>query len=110
MCAVFVLSLALCLSGVGSAPAARVQEGGIAHLRIAGPLDAGTKSSLRRALLAARANAGTNRPQLLIELDTPGGEIELMWTLAGQIDAAVQEGVDVSCWVHDRAFSAGVLL
>lgn len=85
-------------------------QGDVAHLRIAGALDAGTQASLRRAIETARAVAGEGRPGLLIELDTPGGEVELMWALAGQIDEAVDKGVDVTCWVHDRALSAGALL
>ncbi|HVS18166.1 MAG TPA: NfeD family protein [Planctomycetota bacterium] len=87
------------------------QAGGdVAHLRVHGALDAGTQSSLRRAVETARELTGEGRPRLLLELDTPGGEVELMWSLAGQLDAAAQSGVDVTCWVHDRALSAGALL
>lgn len=100
----FFAALALFL-----APAAQVQ-GEVAHLRISGALDAGTQASLRRAIEAARDLAGEGRPALLLELDTPGGEVELMWSLAGQIDEAATGGVDVTCWVHDRALSAGALL
>lgn len=85
-------------------------QGEIAHLRVAGALDAGTQSSLRRAIEGARELAGEGRPRLVLELDTPGGEIELMWALAGQLDQAAESGVDVTCWVHDRALSAGALL
>lgn len=85
-------------------------QGEVAHVRIAGALDAGTQSSLRRAIEGARGVAGEGRPRLLLELDTPGGEVELMWALAGQLDAAAADGVDVTCWVHDRALSAGALL
>ena len=88
------------------------QAGGdVAHLRVQGALDAGTQSSLRRAVETARELAGDGgRPRLLLELDTPGGEVELMWSLAGALDQASQDGVDVTCWVHDRALSAGALL
>jgi membrane-bound serine protease (ClpP class) len=103
---VFVLDLAAWIA-LALAPQA---QGDIAHLRVAGALDAGTQSSLRRAIQTARELAGEGRPRLLLELDTPGGEVELMWALAGQLDEAAGSGVDVTCWVHDRALSAGALL
>lgn len=82
----------------------------VAHLRIEGELDAGTRSHLRRAIEVARALAGGGRARLVVELDTPGGPIELMWELAGQLDEAAKSGVQVTAWVHDAAFSAGSLL
>ncbi len=82
----------------------------VAHLRIEGELDVGTQSHLRRAILRAQRAAGDGQARLLVELDTPGGEVELMWKLAGQIDAAAEDGVLVAAWVHSRAYSAGALI
>jgi membrane-bound serine protease (ClpP class) len=92
------------------APAAPQSPARAAHLRIEGQLDAGTRSHLRRAIRTARELADGARAHLVVELDTPGGEVELMWELAGQLDEAAKSGVEVSGWVHDRAYSAGALL
>jgi membrane-bound serine protease (ClpP class) len=100
----------LAASQEAEAPAAPFAPARAAHLRIEGQLDAGTRSHLRRAIAAARELAGGARAHLVIELDTPGGEVELMWELAGQLDEAAKSGVEVSGWVHDRAYSAGALI
>jgi len=100
----------LALLQEGKAPAAPAAPARAAHLRIEGALDAGTRSHLRRAIAAARQLAGGARAHLVVELDTPGGEVELMWELAGQLDEAAKSGVEVSGWVHDRAYSAGSLI
>jgi membrane-bound serine protease (ClpP class) len=108
------------LAALALAPGAAVQEepstdppGGLAaeavavvHVRIEGPLDIGTQSLLQRAIRLAEQD-GTD---LLVELDTPGGEVELMWALATQIDEASDAGVLTVAWVHDRALSAGALV
>jgi membrane-bound serine protease (ClpP class) len=81
-------------------------SGEVVHVRIDGPLDVGTKSLLRRAIREAKQADG----RLVIELDTPGGEIELMWQLAQQIADASDDGLLTVCWVNDKALSAGALL
>ncbi len=94
------------LSGVvpqgGSAPG----SGGVTHVKVEGTLDVGTQALLSRAL----REAGERGDRLLLELDTPGGEIELMWNLAGALLDASDDGIPTVCWVHDRALSAGALL
>ena len=86
----------------------QVEEAGdeITHMRIEGPLDVGTQALLRRAIDHARGHAEL----LLIEIDTPGGEIELMWHMANAILDASDDGVRTVAWVNDRAISAGSLL
>ncbi|HUR27815.1 MAG TPA: NfeD family protein [Planctomycetota bacterium] len=78
----------------------------IVHVRIAGPLDVGTQSLLRRGI--ERAAAGPRA--LVVELDTPGGEMELMFKLATQLADAGKDGVLTIAWIHDRAYSAGALV
>jgi membrane-bound serine protease (ClpP class) len=78
----------------------------VVHIRIEGPLDVGTRSLVQRAI--RRAEEG--RAGLVVELDTPGGEVELMWALATQLDEASDAGVLTVAWVNDRALSAGALL
>lgn len=102
-----VLALLAALLGVGSQTSAQVDaRSGPTWIRIEGALDGGTQSLLRRAIDDA---AGASR-QLVLELDTPGGEIELMWRLARMIDDASQRGIESTAWVNDRALSAGALV
>jgi len=92
-------------------PPAGAQEdpvaGGVALLEIEGQLDLGTLAVLRRSIREAR---GSGYARLIVELDTPGGEIELMWQIAKAIESAREQGVMTVAWVHDRALSAGVLV
>jgi membrane-bound serine protease (ClpP class) len=46
----------------------------------------------------------------VVELDTPGGEMELMFRLATQLADANHEGISTIAWIHDRAYSAGALV
>jgi len=78
----------------------------VVHIKISGPLDEGTQSLLRRAIERAKSGPGT----LVIELDTPGGQVELMYKLASQLADANKDGVLTIAWVHDRAYSAGALV
>jgi membrane-bound serine protease (ClpP class) len=76
------------------------------HVVISGPLDVGTQSLLRRAI--DRAMEGSK--VLILELDTPGGDVELMFGLKMQISDAKAGGLLTVAWVHDRAYSAGALV
>lgn len=87
------------------APAGAPGEG-LTLVRIEGPLDIGTQALVQRALDGARARGD----RLVVELDTPGGEIELMWQIANALLDASTSGVSTVAWVHDRALSAGSLL
>jgi membrane-bound serine protease (ClpP class) len=76
------------------------------HIRIEGPLDVGTLSLVQRAAREARSSDSP----LLVEIDTPGGEVELMWQIARALDEAASSGTLTAAWVHDRALSAGALI
>lgn len=78
----------------------------VVQMRVAGPLDKGTQSLVRRALDEAEERSGI----LVVELDTPGGEVELMFQIATQLANAGKRGVTSVAWVHDRAYSAGALV
>ncbi len=96
---------ALATLGV-AASATQVAEPPV-HVRLEEQLSLGTLALLQRALREARESTD---PCLVIELDTPGGEVGLMWQIAKVIDQAREEGVRTVCWVNERALSAGVLV
>lgn len=81
-------------------------SGGVTRVRIEGALDVGTQALLRRALDGAEERGD----RLVVELDTPGGDIELMWQLANALLDASDEGIQTAAWIDDRALSAGALL
>ncbi len=89
-------------SGQEAAPA----DIGLSLVKIEGPLDVSMLSHLRRAFDQARQADEA----LVIELDTPGGEVELMWQMANAIAEASEDGLSTIGWVHDRAHSAGALV
>ena len=80
---------------------------GVTHLRVEGPLDVGTLALLERACDEAERDGHS---ALILDLDTPGGEIELMWQLSRRLDRASEDGLLTAAWVHDRATSAGSLM
>ena len=80
---------------------------GVTHLRVEGPLDVGTLALLERACDEAEKNG---HEAIVLDLDTPGGEIELMWQLSRRLDKASEDGLFTAAWVHDRATSAGSLM
>jgi len=80
---------------------------GVTHVRVEGMLDVGTLALLERACDHAEA---ADHAALILDLDTPGGEIELMWQLSRRLDRASEDGLLTVAWVHDRATSAGSLL
>ena len=79
---------------------------GLTLVRIEGELDVGTQALVKRAIDGARERG----ERLVLELDTPGGEIELMWQITNAIVDASSSGVATVAWVNDRALSAGALL
>jgi membrane-bound serine protease (ClpP class) len=93
---------------VGASPAGPVRAApGATWIVIEGQLGRDTQSLLRRAIDGARARGDA----LVLELDTPGGSVELMWKLSRAIFAAREDdGLTVVAWVHPRALSAGALL
>lgn len=76
------------------------------HVRLEGQLSSASLSLLRRAIDAT----ADERRMVLLELDTPGGEVTLMWRLAKAIDAAREEGTTVVAFVNTKALSAGSLV
>jgi len=100
---VLLALLSLWATPLVAAPAAGE---GLTLVRIEGPLDVGTQALLERAIEGARRRGD----RLVVDLDTPGGEIELMWQLANALLDAPSKGTPTVAWVHDRALSAGSLL
>ena len=106
------LSLVGLLTSLGSGPeptgqaAASRTSPGVTHVRIEGALDRGTQALLVRAL----DEAATRGDRFLVELDTPGGEVELMWQLSRTLLSASDKGLRTVAWVNDQALSAGALL
>lgn len=98
----FLLGLLLSLLSYSSAWA-----GEWVHVRLEGPLDRGMLPQLSRAVRTAQAEKGST---LVVEIDTPGGAIDLMWELSKQLRAARKDGVATVAWVNRHAVSAGVLL
>ena len=89
-----------------AALAGRAEAEEVVHVLVEGPIDVGTQSLIRRALVEAEA---ADDP-LVIELNTPGGGIEEMWQIGGMIDRAVSRGVSVVTWVNREALSAGMAI
>ncbi|QDU85458.1 hypothetical protein Pla163_25880 [Planctomycetes bacterium Pla163] len=92
--------------GTGGATGADAARTGPVVVRLAGELNASSLSLLRRAIDAARP-AGRI---VIVELDTPGGEVTLMWRLAKAIDAAREDGTVVVALVDAKALSAGSMV
>jgi len=101
-----LLALVLALFPGVTAGVEPVRTEGLTLVRIDGALDVGTQALLARALSGAKERGD----KLVVELDTPGGEIELMWQLANALLDATEDGVPTVAWIHDRALSAGSLL
>ena len=79
----------LALAGLLAAAATPAQPlrlhqdgGGVTHVRVEGELDVGAQALLRRAI----DDAYKREDRLIIELDTPGGEVQTMWSIAKLID------------------------
>ncbi len=102
----WMAALAAALFATAVAPPSRANGDGLTRVRIEGALDVGTQALLHRALEQARDRGD----RLVLDLDTPGGEVELMWQLANAVLEAGEEGVTTVAWVHDRALSAGALV
>jgi membrane-bound serine protease (ClpP class) len=79
----------------------------VAHVRVDGLIDTGVAALLNRAIDRARADGAET---LVIELDTPGGELDALWGVQKQLLAAEDGGLKLACWVHLHAASAGALV
>ncbi len=89
------------------AAALPARGGELVHVRLEGELDRGMLPQLARAVRAAQSQPDST---LVVEIDTPGGAIDLMWDLSKQIRDAAASGVRTIAWVNRHAVSAGVLL
>lgn len=77
------------------------------HFRLSGPLDVGTLGLLQRATSTARE---LDAPLLVVEINTPGGEVGLMIRFARQLEETRGAGVRTVAWIHGEATSAGALV
>ncbi|RMH01357.1 MAG: hypothetical protein D6702_11755 [Planctomycetota bacterium] len=96
--------LSLAVLAAAQAPAAGPPP--VVLVRLDGPLDEAWASMLRRA--GERA-AALDAEALVLELDTPGGEVELMKRLGDRLDAIGRERRTIA-FVDSRALSAGSYL
>lgn len=78
----------------------------VALVRLEGPLAEAWTARLQRAHHEALTSGCT---AFFLELDTPGGEVELMKRLGDQLDAIATD-FDLVCFVNDHAWSAGAFL
>jgi len=77
------------------------------HVLLEGELSAASLSLLRRAIDAAK----DEKRVVILELDTPGGEVTLMWKIARAIDTARNEhDLEFVAFVNEQALSAGSLI
>ncbi len=77
------------------------------QVRLEGELDVGSQALLERAVAQAkRAEART----LVVEIDTPGGALDVLWVLQKQLYEAESAGVETVAWVNRHATSAGALV
>ncbi len=100
-------ALALLVGAVAGLLAPPADAGQLVHVRLEGELERGMLPQLARAVRAAKDQPDST---LVIELDTPGGSIDLMWDLSKQIRSAADKGVRTIAWIHKHADSTAVLL
>jgi membrane-bound serine protease (ClpP class) len=101
--------LALAALGFGPAPskaASAPQARGVIVVEFDDQLNYGGLSLLRRAIERAKQE-GTD---LVVVLDTPGGEVGLMYQIGEALRRARDGGVQTVAFVDRRALSAGVLV
>lgn len=79
----------------------------VTHVVFAGEVDVGAQALVARAIREAHRNGSET---LLVELDTPGGSVEVMDELQRVLNAAERDELRIACWVPHRAWSAGVLI
>jgi membrane-bound serine protease (ClpP class) len=104
--AALALALSAATAPAGGASARGAPAGGATAIRVEGELDLGDQALLTRAIAGAKGRDD----KLVLELDTPGGEVQLAWTMARLLDEASKEGVPTVAWINDHALSAGALL
>jgi len=85
-------------------PAGR-QAGRVAVLPITGPIDQVTLWSLERRMKAMQEGA---YDALVIELDTPGGEVEATLDICLRLKSDAP--ANTVAWIHPKAYSAGTII
>lgn len=104
-------SCLLLLGGCGDEPApAETQTAAPArtwlHVRLSGELDVGSQTLLERAVHTAKREGAKT---LVVEIDTPGGALDVLWVLQKQLYEAESAGILTVAWVNRHATSAGAL-
>jgi membrane-bound serine protease (ClpP class) len=85
-------------------PAGR-QAGRVAVLPITGPIDQVTLWSLERRMKAMQEGA---YDALVIELDTPGGEVDATLDICLRLKSDAP--ANTVAWIHPKAYSAGTII
>lgn len=85
-------------------PAGR-QAGRVAVLPITGPIDQVTLWSFERRLKAVQEGS---YDALVVELDTPGGEVEATLDICLRLKS--EAPANTVAWIHPKAYSAGTLI
>jgi membrane-bound serine protease (ClpP class) len=101
-----LVGLAPLLAGCGEPATAKAESTGVRRVLIQGQLDRGHQAQLHRAIELAAASGDA----LIVELDTLGGEIELMIQMGKELLASSERGVQTLAWVNEHALSAGSYL
>ena len=106
LAAVLMLLAALGFDSARASATSASQARGVIVVKFDDQLNYGGLSLLRRAIDQAQAE-GTD---LVVVLDTPGGEVGLMYQIGEALRRARDEGVQTVAFVDRRALSAGVLV
>ena len=77
------------------------------HVRLEGELEISNMALLERGLRTARAGG---QELIVVEIDTPGGGIDLAIEIARMLAAAREDGMRTVAWVNPAATSAGALV
>lgn len=88
-------------------PVPDLPAGGATVVRVTETVDAGMLALIQRAVRSAKEQG---HDVLVLDMDTPGGEVETMFKTGKVLREVSKGGVRTVCWVHDHALSAGMLL
>ena len=77
------------------------------HVRLQGELDVGAQALLERAIRTAKSEDART---LVVEIDTPGGALDVLWVLQRQLYEAESSGIETVAWINRHATSAGALV
>jgi membrane-bound serine protease (ClpP class) len=100
-----LLALLVCLLPIALAGAARAQPAQAYVIKIDGEINEAYSRAVQRKIEAVRAEGGR---LIILELDTPGGQVGASMELADYI--FLLDDVDVVAYVHPNAYSGGTLV